>query len=163
MKIYHKNWQTTVPGSMKDVWDFFSDPGNLQRITPDDMDFQILTDLKGLTMYQGMLIRYKVSPFAGIRMNWVTEITSVRQHSYFIDEQRFGPYALWHHEHRFESTTGGVLMTDNLHYALPLGILGQIANKIMVGKRIDHIFEFRQNIIKEIFRPKMPAMESTSK
>ncbi|MCB0666929.1 MAG: SRPBCC family protein, partial [Saprospiraceae bacterium] len=112
---------------------------------------------------QGMLIRYKVSPFAGIRMNWVTEITSVRQHSYFIDEQRFGPYALWHHEHRFENTPEGVLMTDNLHYALPLGILGQIANKIMVDKRIDHIFEFRQNIIKEIFRPKMPAMESTSK
>lgn len=162
MKVYHKHWETLVPGTMEEVWNFFSNPANLQRITPDDMNFEILTDLSGVSMYQGMLIAYKVTPFAGIPLNWITEITSVVENQYFIDEQRFGPYALWHHEHRFEQTEDGILMTDNLHYGLPFGILGQWVNGIMVSNRIDHIFDYRENIIKEIFLPKMVALESLS-
>lgn len=148
---------------MEAVWDFFSNPSNLQHITPRDMGFKILTDMKDLDMYPGMLIRYKVSPLAGIPMNWVTEITSVKKFEYFIDEQRFGPYALWHHEHRFQEISGGVLMTDRLHYAIPFGPIGRMMNNIMISKRIDHIFEFRQSIIDEIFQPRMAAMESMSK
>ena len=153
MKIYEKRWQTVVPGEMDEVWEFFSNPANLQKITPKEMNFEILTDLKDVSMYPGMLIRYKVSPIAKIRMNWVTEITSVKPFEYFIDEQRFGPYALWHHEHRFEKTTEGILMSDILHYGVPLGFIGQIVNEIMISRRIDHIFEYRQDIIKEIFQP----------
>jgi len=158
MKIYEKRWQTIVPGKMDEVWDFFSNPANLQKITPQEMNFEVLTNLRDISMYPGMLIRYKVSPIANIRMNWVTEITSVQPHEYFIDEQRFGPYALWHHEHRFEETHDGIQMSDILHYGVPLGILGQMVNGIMISQRIDHIFEYRQDVIKEIFQPKKSVL-----
>lgn len=152
MKIYRKYWQTLIPGHIGDVWDFFSNPGNLQRITPRYMNFRILSDLNGCTMHPGMLIRYTVSPVANIPLNWVTEITAVKDHEYFIDEQRFGPYALWHHKHQFQHQGDQILMTDELHYALPLGIVGQMVNKIMIDQRIDHIFEYREGIIRDIFK-----------
>ena len=102
-------------------------------------------------MYPGMLIHYTVSPIARIPLNWVTEITAVKQYEYFIDEQRFGPYSLWHHKHHFLNQGNHVLMTDELHYGLPLGLLGQMMNKVMIDQRIDYIFEFREGVIKELF------------
>lgn len=162
MKIYEKSWRTKIPGSMEEVWDFFSDPTNLQKITPKDMNFEVLSDLRNISMYSGMLIRYKVSPIASIRMNWVTEITSLQPHSYFIDEQRFGPYSLWHHEHRFEETGDGILMTDILHYGIPLGIVGQMMNRIMISRRIDHIFDYRQDMIEVLFQPQKSVLKSIS-
>ncbi|NND33977.1 MAG: SRPBCC family protein [Saprospiraceae bacterium] len=151
MKVFEKKWSTTIPAPMQLVWPFFADPVNLQRITPKDMNFRILTDLKEAEMYQGLIIRYKVTPLAGIPLNWVTEITAVQKDEYFIDEQRFGPFSFWHHEHRFTTVPGGVRMTDLLHYALPLGIIGRLTNRLVVAKRIDHIFEFRQQVIDEMF------------
>lgn len=151
MKIYEKKWTTVVPASLPEVWSFFSDPANLQKITPDDMNFEILTNLDGVAMYAGLIIRYQVSPLAKIPMNWVTEITAVESGKYFIDEQRFGPFAFWHHQHHFLETSKGIMMTDLLHYGVPLGILGRIANGIVVSKRIDHIFEYRQQVIDSHF------------
>jgi ligand-binding SRPBCC domain-containing protein len=159
MKLQFKKWETVVAGSMDDVWTFFSNPANLQKITPEDMNFKVLSDIAGIQMYPGMLIRYLVSPLAGIPMKWVTEITAFEERRYFIDEQRSGPYAFWHHEHRFAPVDEGIMMTDLLHYALPFGIFGRMVNKFMVARRIDHIFEYRQKIIHELFPPVKAAIE----
>lgn len=98
-----------------------------------------------------MIITYKISPLAGIKMNWMTEITHVKDGEYFVDEQRFGPYALWHHQHHFKTIPGGVLMTDILNYAIPYGIIGQVANAVLVEKKVKGIFDFRTNAIVELF------------
>lgn len=144
MQVRQKTYRQFLAVSLVDAWDFFSRPENLNAITPDDMSFEILTDLQGKTMYPGMIIRYKITPFAGIKMNWVTEITQVQHLTYFIDEQRFGPYAFWHHQHRFREVDGGVEMEDILHYKIPYGIIGTIADKLFVEKKVEEIFAFRQ-------------------
>lgn len=98
-----------------------------------------------------MIITYKISPFLGITMNWMTEITHIADKQYFVDEQRFGPYALWHHQHHFKEIKGGVQMTDLVHYAIPYGVIGRIANSLFVGKQVQHIFAYRERAIEEIF------------
>ena len=153
MKVYVKRWVTQVSAPTDVVWTFFSNPANLQKITPEDMNFDMLTDLSNIKMYTGQLISYKVAPLAGIPLQWVTKIIAVEEQKYFIDEQLSGPFALWHHEHRFEPEEKGVKMIDTLHYALPLGIIGRLAHKIAVAKRIDHIFDFRQKMIDLHFAP----------
>ena len=150
---------TIVSGKMDEVWEFFCDPANLQRITPGYMKFEIQSDTNGIKMFPGMLILYKVSPLANIPLNWVTEITSIQPHEYFIDVQRSGPFALWHHEHRFVQLPDGVEMTDILYYALPFGSLGRLLNNVMISRRIDHIFEHRQRAIDEIFQLSMAVKE----
>lgn len=151
MQVKRKEWKQFIPRPLDEVWHFFSRPENLNAITPDDMQFEILTDLEGVEMYQGMLIKYKVSPIPGIKMNWVTEITHVRDRQYFIDEQRFGPYALWHHQHHFEEMDGGVMMTDILHYKVPFGPIGNIADAIFVNNKIEQIFKYRVQAVERIF------------
>ncbi len=157
MKIYKKEYDQFVPGTIDEVWDFFSNPQNLNEITPKSMSFEIIS---GATkpMYPGMIIRYKIAPFLGIKMNWVTEISQVVQDKLFVDEQRFGPYKLWHHQHHFKEVEGGVQMKDLLHYAIPLGPIGRIANAVYVENQIDHIFEYRTEQIDRLFvREKMGA------
>ena len=149
--MYYREWQQLIPAPMEEVWAFFSRPENLQKITPPDMDFEIRTELAGVNMYPGILIHYQVSPFPGFKTQWVTEITAVDPHRYFIDEQRFGPFRLWHHQHHFEEVDEGVLMSDKLHYVLPLGPLGQLVNAISVGPRIERIFKYRESVIPNIF------------
>jgi len=102
-------------------------------------------------MYPGMIITYKITPLLGIKMNWMTEITHVKENDYFVDEQRFGPYALWHHQHHFKEVKGGVLMTDIVNYAIPYGIIGRIANKLLVEKQIMKIFNYRTKEINKLF------------
>jgi len=102
-------------------------------------------------MYEGMIITYKISPLLGIKLNWMTEITHVKEGEYFVDEQRFGPYALWHHEHHFKAIKGGVLMNDILHYAIPFGPIGRLTNAVYVGKQIEKIFTYREKAIKDLF------------
>lgn len=150
MKVYYKEWQQFLPMQMDEVWHFFSRPENLNAITPEDMHFEILSDIANQKMYQGMIIKYKISPFLGIKMNWTTEITHVRENEYFIDEQRFGPYALWHHQHHFIPKDEGVLMFDKLHYAIPFGPIGQIANAIFVANKVESIFQYRKKAIAEV-------------
>lgn len=151
MKVKRKEWVQVIPRDLEEVWHFFSRPENLNDMTPEDMDFQIMTDIQGVEMYEGMIIQYKVSPMLGIKLNWVTEITHVRDRQYFIDEQRFGPYALWHHQHHFELVDGGVKMTDILNYKVPYGFIGDIANAIFVENRIDEIFKYRIKAVEKIF------------
>ena len=98
-----------------------------------------------------MLITYKVSPLLGIKLDWCTEITHVKDQVYFVDEQRFGPYAMWHHQHHFEAVVGGVMMTDIVDYAIPFGFIGSLANKLLVKKAVIEIFEFRKQKIAELF------------
>jgi ligand-binding SRPBCC domain-containing protein len=152
MKTYTLNFEQKVPISLQEAWDFFSSPLNLAKITPKSMSFVITSDYTADTkMYEGMLISYKVSPLLGIKMDWMTEITYVKEGEYFIDDQRFGPFALWHHEHHFKSIDGGVLMTDKLTYAVPFGFLGQIANALVVAKQTQDIFDYREKAVEEMF------------
>jgi len=119
------------------------------------MGFKVTSDFKaGAKVYPGMIITYKVSPLFGIKLNWMTEITHVEENKYFVDEQRFGPYKLWHHQHHFKAVDGGVQMTDMVNYAIGYGFIGRMANSLIVGKKLRHVFEFRERVIKEIFGSK---------
>nr|WP_249665518.1 SRPBCC family protein [Mucilaginibacter sp. Bleaf8] len=126
---------------------------NLSKITPANMRFTVTSPYTEDTkMYAGMIITYKVSPLFGIKMNWMTEITHVADKQYFVDEQRFGPYALWHHQHHFKEVPGGTQMTDILNYAIPYSIAGQLANKILVDRKIEQIFTYREKAINKFFQ-----------
>lgn len=153
MKLYKKESVQHVNASIEECWTFFSNPQNLQKITPETMGFQI-TDFDGKSMYAGQIIQYKVSPLLGITFPWVTEITFVKENSYFIDEQRFGPYAMWHHKHFFEKTETGVKMTDVVHYGLPLGFLGRIMNRLLVENKLKEIFAHREKMVNQLFNSK---------
>ena len=136
---------------IKTIWDFASSPANLKEITPDHMLFNITSEGLPEKMYPGMIITYEVSPLLGIKMNWVTEITQVKDEHFFIDEQRIGPYSMWHHQHFFEEKEGGVLMTDIITYQPPFGILGDIANFLFIKKQLRSIFDYRFKIMDQKF------------
>ncbi len=137
--------------SISDAWDFFSSPKNLQKITPEHMGFNITSEFFSEKMYPGMLITYKVSPLLGIPLDWCTEITHVEHLKYFVDEQRFGPYAMWHHQHHFKEIEGGIEMTDIIDYAIPLGVLGRMMNSIMINNEVEKIFNYRVKKVEELF------------
>lgn len=142
-----------VPGNLDEVWDFFSSPANLSKITPPEMGF-IITSPPQSAMYPGMFITYKVSPALGIKLNWVTEITQVSDKKFFIDEQRSGPYRIWHHEHHFREVNGGVEMHDILYYQVPFGFLGKLAGLVFVNNKVKQIFNFREKRVNELFPSK---------
>ncbi len=139
-----------LPLTPEKAWEFFSSPANLSRITPPEMNFVIRTQLPEKA-YAGQIIVYTVSPLAGIPMTWVTEITQVKEPFYFVDEQRAGPYAIWHHEHHFEAVDGGVMMTDKLYYKVPFGFLGKIVDRIMIRKKVEGIFTHREKALLRLF------------
>ena len=152
MKTYALKLKQNIPISLDEAWDFFSSPLNLAEITPKEMNFVVTSDFtKDTKMYPGMIITYKVSPLFGIKLSWMTEITHVQDKVYFVDEQRFGPYALWHHQHHFKEIPGGVEMTDILNYAIPYGFIGRLSNKLLVGKEIKKIFDHRVKAVEAKF------------
>lgn len=152
MKSYHLEFYQKLPVSLEEAWHFFSSPLNLAKITPKEMAFEVTSDVsRAAEMYPGMIITYKVSPLMGIKMNWMTEITQVQPLKYFIDEQRFGPYKFWHHQHHFEEIPGGVLMKDLLTYGMPFGIFGQMANGIFVANKLQQIFSYRKGMVEKMF------------
>jgi ligand-binding SRPBCC domain-containing protein len=152
MKSYHLTFRQNLPISLTEAWDFFSSPLNLAKITPADMAFKVTSDLNlSEKMYPGMIITYKVSPVAGINLNWMTEITQVEHEKYFIDEQRFGPFKFWHHQHHFKAIKNGVEMTDVLTYGLSFGLIGQMAHAILVKNRLKEIFTYREKKTIELF------------
>ncbi|WP_316814332.1 SRPBCC family protein [Pedobacter heparinus] len=152
MKSYQLTFTQKIPVSLQETWDFFSSPMNLARITPAEMNFTVLSNPEHLEkMYPGMIINYMVSPLKGIRINWMTEITQVRKEEYFIDEQRFGPYKFWHHQHHFKEIDGGTEMNDILTYGLPMGIFGRMVNRLFVAGKLREIFNFREQKIQELF------------
>jgi ligand-binding SRPBCC domain-containing protein len=142
-KVYSLKKIQQIPVSMEEAWDFFSKPDNLKEITPAKLGFEIISKHHGNRLYAGQIIEYRVRPVLGIPLYWMTEITHVQEQQYFIDEQRFGPYSLWHHQHHFKAVDGGIEMTDIVHYKLPLWIIGDFANLIMVKSQLEEIFDFR--------------------
>ncbi len=151
MATYSLKTVQRIPISLEEAWAFFSNPANLQKITPPEMGFSIISNHHGDTMYPGQIIEYTVRPVLGIPTYWMTEITHVKDRSYFIDEQRFGPYSLWHHQHHFKEIPGGVEMTDIVHYRIPLGILGQLANWLFVKQQLNKIFQHRVKAVNTLF------------
>ena len=139
-----------LPLSLDEAWEFFSSPNNLSRITPPEMGFVIKTDLPE-KMYEGIFITYTVKPLLGIPMTWVTEITHIRNKEFFVDEQRLGPYKIWHHQHFFREIPGGVEMTDIVDYRLPLGWVGLSLNSLFIRKKLNAIFAYRRKRLTELF------------
>lgn len=132
-----------LPISIDAAWEFFSNPANLAKITPSNLGFKILSQHHGSVMYPGQIIEYTVKPLLGIPLYWMTEITQVSDKKFFIDEQRYGPYSLWHHQHHFKVIDGGVEMTDIVHYKIPLGFIGNIANSLYIQGELRKIFNHR--------------------
>lgn len=139
-----------LPIPIEDAWTFFSRPENLARITPDDLGFEMTTEVPE-RMYAGMLIGYRVRPLGGIAIPWVTEITQLREPVFFVDEQRSGPYRFWHHQHLFEAIDQGVRMTDLVHYQLPYSAFGQLLVGGVVRRRLDAIFAYRRHTLEDLF------------
>jgi len=150
-KLYSISRKQNIPTSIDDIWDFISSPQNLKNITPEYMDFKITSENLSEIMHTGMIIKYKVSPLLGIKLNWVTEITHLNEKKYFVDEQRFGPYKFWHHQHILKIIDNGIEMTDIIHYKIPLGFIGDILNKFFINKQLKEIFDFRHKKIEEKF------------
>jgi ligand-binding SRPBCC domain-containing protein len=148
--MYQLKRQQLVKTDMGTCWEFFSSPKNLAVITPDYMRFTVLTE-QPEKMYEGLMIAYTITPLLGIRMGWVTEIKYVHEHLFFVDEQRKGPYRMWHHEHHFEAVEGGILMTDIVSYMLPFGILGKFAHWLFVKKQLEGIFDHRFAVVERLF------------
>ena len=151
MAFFQFQREQLVNTSINKLWDFISSPQNLKKITPEYMGFDILTPDLPNEIYEGMIIAYRVRPLLGIPTTWVTEITHVVDKQYFVDEQRIGPYALWHHQHIIEASENGVLMRDIVSYQPPLGLLGNLANSILIKNKLNEIFEHRQKVFDHIF------------
>ena len=148
--------QQVLPMNLAQAWAFFSSPHNLKTITPPELNFCITNDAPE-TIYPGLMITYTVSPLWGIPLPWVTEITHVESERYFVDEQRSGPYRLWHHEHHFEAVAEGVKITDLVHYDVGWGPLGSLITALVVRRRVEGIFAYREKILRERFAVSLPG------
>ena len=150
MKIYTLHTKQKLPISLDEALEFLSNPKNLEVITPKSMAFKTISG-DDRAIYAGQIIQYIVKPMLGIPVKWVTEITHVMDKKYFVDEQRFGPYALWHHKHFLKEIPGGVEMEDIVDYKLPMGILGQMVHPFLVKPKLKEIFEYREKKLVELF------------
>ncbi len=148
--IHQLSRTQTLPLTLPQAWEFFSDPRNLEVITPDWLGFEIVGDLPSKA-YAGMIIRYRVRPLFGIPVTWVTEISQVAEPTLFVDEQRIGPYALWHHQHHFREVPGGLEATDIVTFKLPFGFMGDIAYHLIVKKKLREIFDYRNAVLQKRF------------
>ncbi|TFH26107.1 MAG: hypothetical protein E4H10_07920 [Bacteroidia bacterium] len=151
MAIYQLHKELKLAASVDEVWDFISSPSNLKEITPAYMGFEISSPGLPDKIYPGLMISYRISPVLGIKMNWLTEITQVGEPFYFVDEQRAGPFAIWHHEHRLRPIKNGVLMADLVTYRLPAGPLGDMARRIFIKKQLEGIFRYRELALEKSF------------
>ncbi|MBK9272688.1 MAG: SRPBCC family protein [Saprospiraceae bacterium] len=151
MALHQLTFEQKIPTELNSLWEFISSPMNLAKITPTSMDFRISKPLTSDLIYPGMIITYQVSPLWGISMEWVTEITQVVEKKYFVDEQRKGPYKIWHHEHHLIPQNDGILMRDIISYQIPFGPLGDLLNVMMIQKKIIDIFKYREAKLKIFF------------
>ncbi len=141
-----------IKSDINTIWEFMSAPQNLAKITPSYMGFTIVSDVNDLEkIYAGQIIEYDVTPVLGLKMHWVTEITHVKHLHYFVDEQRFGPYTLWHHKHFLKEVDGGVEMIDIVHYKIPFGFIGKIANALFIKHKLKEIFDYRFKKLEELY------------
>lgn len=151
MGMFQYKTEQFLPIDIEEAWQFFSSPKNLATITPADLDFKILSNLKDEEIYEGMKIDYVVKPLLKIPMHWQTEIIKVSRGKFFTDRQLKGPYKIWEHTHIFKNLADGVLMQDIINYQLPFGIIGNIAHSLLVKKKIENIFSYRRNVLEKIF------------
>ncbi|WP_420551651.1 SRPBCC family protein [Tenacibaculum aiptasiae] len=152
--IYTLTTVQVLDVSLEKAWSFFSAPQNLEKITPSHMGFQITSEVDKKA-YAGQIITYKVGILPGLKSSWVTEITQVKDEQFFIDEQRFGPYKMWHHEHWFEELSEGkTLMKDKISYKIPFGFLGHIAQSVFIKRQLKNIFEHRYSTLEKLFNGK---------
>ena len=149
--IYQIKRDLFIKSNINEIWSFASNPYNLEKITPKYMSFKIKTPDLSEKIYPGMIIEYTVSPILNIPFNWVTEITHIKEKSIFIDEQRFGPYKMWHHEHRFIEQKNGIIMKDIVSYIPPFNFIGHISNTLFIQKKLKEIFDYRENVINQLF------------
>ena len=140
-----------IPVSIETAWEFFSNPANLQEITPPHLGFRIVSKYHGEKMYPGQIIEYKVRPLFNIPLYWMTEITHVETGRFFVVEQRYGPYDMWHHQHHLKSVEGGVEMTDIVHYKIPFGFLGNWAHALFIKQQLQTIFNYRFETVEKRF------------
>ncbi len=148
--VYRLSSKQKLPISVEQAWEFLSDPKNLKTITPNYMSFDIISGGEK-PMFAGQIIQYIVTPVLGIKTNWVTEITHVVDKQYFVDEQRFGPYALWHHKHFIKPIAGGIEMEDIIDYKTPFGFMGRLIHPILVKPKLKAIFMYRTQKLVELF------------
>lgn len=146
MTLHRLEATQVLPVTIEEAWAFFSDPRNLSAITPPDLDFRI-TSAVPERMYEGMIVTYTLRPLMGIPVAWATEITHVDEGRRFVDEQRVGPYRMWHHEHTFSSAGRGVEMNDVVHYRLPFGPFGDLVHRAAVRNRVRRIFAYRRQAL----------------
>ncbi len=151
MAFYQFQKEQFVKASIEEIWEFISSPQNLKEITPKNMGFDIRTPNLPDKIYEGMIISYTVRPLWGIATNWVTEITHIKDKSYFVDEQRVGPYKIWHHQHIILPQKDGVLMKDIVSYQPPFGFLGKIANTLVIKNKLNEIFDYRTKALEKIY------------
>ncbi|PWK19895.1 SRPBCC family protein [Xanthomarina spongicola] len=149
-KVYRLSSKQNLPITLEEAWQFLSSPKNLKTITPGYMSFDIISGAEK-PMFAGQIIQYIVTPVLGIKTHWVTEITHVEDRHYFVDEQRFGPYALWHHKHFLKEIEGGVEMEDIIDYKIPFGFLGRLLHPVLVKPKLTEIFNHRTQKLNELF------------
>ena len=151
MSLTQLFYEQKINTDLDNLWKFISSPKNLSKITPRYMDFKILSKVPN-EMYEGLIISYTVKPILGLKMNWVTEITHIKDKKYFVDEQRKGPYKMWHHEHILIETDNGIIMKDIISYIPPFGIFGKILNILFIKKQVEGIFKYRTQVLNKIFK-----------
>lgn len=149
--MYTLNFSQKLPIDLQEAWDFFSSPANLEKITPKSLSLKIEHYQNDKKIYPGQIIIYSVQPVWKISMEWVTEIVAVQEPTYFIDEQKFGPYTFWHHEHWFTPIPNGILMEDIIIYKVPFGIIGKAFHCLKIKNDLDHIFLHRSKVLEKIF------------
>ena len=150
MKIYRLESTEILPVTLEEAWEFFSNPHNLPKITPPELNLRIISGAER-EIYPGMIITYSVTPFPFVRTSWATEITAVDLLRYFVDEQRFGPCRFWHHKHFFADAGQKTEVRDLVHYALPFGPLGRLAHLLFVKRKPDSIFNYRSAQLRSLF------------
>ncbi len=165
MGLHRVSETQRLPIGLEEAWDFFSNPRNLAVITPPEMGFAIAHELPA-RMHPGLIIQYRVRPLFNLPVTWVTEITHVVEGGVvegrlFVDEQRFGPYRFWHHQHHFKPVDGGVEMLDIVHYDVGFGPLGDLVDRLVVRDRVRGIFDFRRAVLEQRFGP-LPASGSAA-
>ena len=151
MRVHRLHTVQHLPIGLEEAWAFFSYPQNLRCITPDWLDFQMTNEVPEV-FYTGTIITYTIRPVLGLKVGWVTEITHAEPPHLFVDEQRFGPYRFWHHQHHFRAVDGGVEVEDLVHYVLPFGPLGEVVHRLFVQRRLAAIFSYRRDVLTERFR-----------
>jgi ligand-binding SRPBCC domain-containing protein len=148
--LYRLEREQRLPITIGQAWDFLSDPRNLATITPPDLDFKVTSNVPD-KVYPGLIISYQVRPLLSIPVTWVTEISHVREPSFFVDTQVIGPYSLWHHEHELAEIPGGVVMFDRVSFVPPFGYIGDLVYHLVIKKRLNDIFDYRARVLTERF------------